>query len=180
MLMFKESFLTEKAANIHYEGHYLKYVEKVKSWGYKREDYADIIKEKKPGPLYNNVAQILNHEFFDDSIGGAKNLIYSPEVRDFKNELESKCNFKKIFLEKTTELFGSGWVWLIYDGEYRVIVTHNGDYSPYLPICTLDLWEHSYYVDFLANRLSYAENFIDHGINWNRVWEKHRQFNLSI
>ena len=81
--------------------------------------------------------------------------------------------FENQFSKKAGELFGSGWVWLARsaDGSLSIDATDNGD-NPLSqnkqPLLTLDVWEHSYYVDYKNERARYVAAFMRR-INWDSV-----------
>ena len=71
--------------------------------------------------------------------------------------------------------FGSGWGWLaVVDGKIVATKTANGE-SPLVhngkPILGVDVWEHSYYIDYRNRRPDYLKAFVDHLINWEYVAE---------
>jgi len=69
--------------------------------------------------------------------------------------------------------FGSGWAWLVLkDSKLEIMKTSNGE-NPLVhgakPILGVDVWEHSYYIDYRNARPKYLEAFVDHLINWDYV-----------
>lgn len=84
--------------------------------------------------------------------------------------------FKEEFTAAAATRFGSGWAWLVVNGqgELEVLSTPNQD-SPLMdgltPILGLDVWEHAYYLKYQNRRPEYIENF------WNVVnWAKVKEF----
>jgi Fe-Mn family superoxide dismutase len=79
--------------------------------------------------------------------------------------------FKKQFIEAGIKQFGSGWVWLVQEGDnLKIVPTGNAD----LPLVhnqkallTCDIWEHAYYLDYQNRRKDYVEVFLDHLVNWD-------------
>ena len=68
-------------------------------------------------------------------------------------------------------VFGSGWVWLVMEGEtLKITATANAD-LPLLAnqtaLLVCDVWEHAYYIDYQNRRKSYVEVFLDHLVNWD-------------
>ena len=66
--------------------------------------------------------------------------------------------------------FGSGWAWLVLEGDkIKVVKTANAD-SPLTkglkPLLTIDVWEHAYYLDYQNRRADYVNAVIDKLINW--------------
>ena len=69
--------------------------------------------------------------------------------------------------------FGSGWAWLVLDGEeLKIVTTANAD-TPIAfglkPVFTIDVWEHAYYLDYQNRRADYLNSFFEHLINWEFV-----------
>jgi len=79
--------------------------------------------------------------------------------------------FKEEFTKAAGTRFGSGWAWLVVDGDggLHVYSTANQD-SPFMqghtPILGLDVWEHAYYLNYQNRRPDYVSAF------WNVVdWD---------
>ena len=78
---------------------------------------------------------------------------------------------KKAFVEAATAQFGSGWVWLVQDGDgLKLVKTSNAD-TPIAHgqnvLLTCDVWEHAYYLDYQNRRKDFVETFLDHLANWD-------------
>jgi len=77
---------------------------------------------------------------------------------------------KKELANAATTQFGSGWAWLVKDGDkLKVIKTSNAD-LPLIkglkPLLTIDVWEHAYYLDYQNRRADYVNAVLDKLINW--------------
>ncbi|EDV18512.1 hypothetical protein TRIADDRAFT_35056, partial [Trichoplax adhaerens] len=149
----------------------------------------DIVKKSyisKDTKIFNNAAQVWNHEFYWDSIrkktiiddlNQNESLEAKPTLYDLFNKI-NECfgsfeEFCKKFVEAGVALFGSGWIWLVQDPDTKkleIMQTYNAD-SPMLhnkiAILTIDVWEHAYYIDYKNDRLSYLENVIKFHLNWD-------------
>lgn len=133
-----------------------------------------VVEAPKDSPVYNNAAQVWNHTFLWYSMkpkGGGKPSRQS----GFGRALAAYGNheeFRRMFKLAVKDLFGSGYVWLAADqqGNILIWVGKNAD-NPmrygYRPLLTLDLWEHAYFLDYQAKKLSYIDAFLDHVVNWN-------------
>ncbi len=83
-------------------------------------------------------------------------------------------DFRSAFAEAAIGEFGSGWAWLVKDalGQIRVISSSDAE-NPLqvnlVPLVTLDVWEHAYYIDYHNERARYVDAFLDHLLNWNFV-----------
>jgi Fe-Mn family superoxide dismutase len=78
---------------------------------------------------------------------------------------------KKELANAATTQFGSGWAWLVLDGEkLKVVKTSNADVPLTMgmkPLLTIDVWEHAYYLDYQNRRGDYVNAMLDKLINWN-------------
>ena len=134
--------------------------------------------------LRNNAGGYYNHNLFWESIapkagGEPKGDLATAIARDFG----SFDDFKTQFEAMATEQFGSGWAWLITDklGKLQVTNTPNQD-NPLManaivkgiPILTLDVWEHAYYLNYQYKRKKYIDNFFN-VINWTKVSENYEE-----
>ncbi|MBU6299862.1 MAG: superoxide dismutase, partial [Alphaproteobacteria bacterium] len=107
--------------------------------------------------LFNNAAQAWNHTFLWHSMapnGGGKprGAIAERIAQDFK----SYDSFVEAFMAAATGQFGSGWAWLVLNGvKLEVTATANAD-TPLahgkMPLLTIDVWEHAYYLDYQNRR----------------------------
>ncbi|MCX6797871.1 MAG: Fe-Mn family superoxide dismutase, partial [Candidatus Falkowbacteria bacterium] len=80
---------------------------------------------------------------------------------DFYNELKTAA----------VSQFGSGWAWLIKEGDkLKIIKTANAalpDLKSSKPLLVIDVWEHAYYLDYQNRRLDYVEAIIRNLLNWD-------------
>lgn len=122
--------------------------------------------------VFNNAAQVWNHSFFWQSMnakgGGqpAGRLLEQIEVSFGSFEA-----FKTAFVNAAGAQFGSGWVWLVQEGEtLKVVKTANAD-TPLVhgqtALLTCDVWEHAYYLDYQNRRTDFVIAFLDHLANWD-------------
>ena len=93
----------------------------------------------------------------------------------FKDSFGSIDKAKEDFIAAGTTQFGSGWAWLtLKDGKITATKTQNGE-NPLVhggkPILGVDVWEHSYYIDYRNRRPDYLKAWVDHLINWEHVAE---------
>jgi Fe-Mn family superoxide dismutase len=77
---------------------------------------------------------------------------------------------QKELLTAATSQFGSGWAWLVQDGEKLAVTkTGNAD-SPLVkgqrPLLAIDVWEHAYYLDYQNRRADHVNAVLDKLINW--------------
>ena len=129
-------------------------------------------------PVFNNAGQHWNHILFWQAM--------SPEGGRMPGRLEAKVKqdfggvdeFKAAFKAAGVGQFGSGWAWLVLapDGRLKVAKTPNGSN----PLATgegkallgIDVWEHSYYLDFRNRRPDYVTNWLDKIANYEYAESK--------
>lgn len=121
--------------------------------------------------FFNNAAQIWNHNFYWNSLkpkGGGQ-----PPAA-LKAKLDASFGgvdaVKKELATAATSQFGSGWAWLVADGDkLKVVKTGNAE-VPFTaglkPLLTIDVWEHAYYIDYQNRRADYVNAVLDKLINW--------------
>lgn len=122
--------------------------------------------------IFNNAAQAWNHTFYWSSMqpnGGGQPT--GDLARKIDDDLGGFDNFVSAFKAAATSQFGSGWAWLVLSGDQlQVTKTANAD-NPLchnqVPLLTVDVWEHAYYLDYQNKRPDYIQTFLDHLINWD-------------
>ena len=122
--------------------------------------------------IFNNASQAWNHAFYWNSLtpdgGGEPPAALKTKIEASFGTVDA-C--KKELTTAATTQFGSGWAWLVLDGDkLKVIKTGNAD-SPLTkgmkPLLTIDVWEHAYYLDYQNRRADYVNAVVDKLINWS-------------
>lgn len=173
-----EPFLSKETLEFHYEKHYKNYVinlnNLIKNTNFENKKLEEIIKKSK-NAIFNNSAQIWNHEFYWNCL--TPNINSKPSKRILKlikKQFESFEKFKEKFINKALANFGSGWTWLVKSkNKINIINTKNAENPISLnknekALLVVDIWEHSYYIDYRHMRIKYLENFWKI-INWDFV-----------
>ncbi len=119
-----------------------------------------------------------NHEYYFGALeGGPKALsadsALAQAITETWGSVDAFMNrFKAIALTR-----GIGWAMLYYDPIAKRLLTqwvdeqHLGHLTGLSPIVTLDMWEHSYLLDYApADKATYAAAYLD-AINWETVSE---------
>ena len=124
--------------------------------------------------IFNNASQAWNHTFYWNSLtpngGGEPPAALKVKIEASFGSVDA-C--KKELAAAATSQFGSGWAWLVLDGDkLKVIKTSNAD-SPLTkgmkPLLTIDVWEHAYYLDYQNRRADYVNAVLDKLTNWSFV-----------
>jgi Fe-Mn family superoxide dismutase len=165
-------YVSARTLELHYEKHHRGYLTKaIRGTPLAEKGLVDVIRESE-GPVFNNAAQVWNHTFYWDSMkprGGGKP---SPDfLRVLERDLGSFPEFTQQFSEAASGEFGSGWAWLVLSnsGKLRVIASHDAEnplQTNAVPLLTIDVWEHAYYVDYQNERDRYVSAYLEHLVNW--------------
>jgi Fe-Mn family superoxide dismutase len=132
------------------------------------------VKDPSKAGVFNNAAQAWNHTFYWHSMkangGGAPTGELAKKI---DADLGGFPKFVEAFKAAGATQFGSGWAWLILDGgKLQVTKTPNAD-TPLahgkVPLLTMDVWEHAYYLDYQNRRPDYIATFLDKLVNWDFV-----------
>ena len=169
----KNAIISEETCKFHYGKHHQGYVIKLNNLindsEFKNANLFDIINKAK-GALFNQAAQVYNHDFYWDCIAEKSKM-----SDEFKSALDENFDdFRSKFLAAATGLYGSGWCWLVYNltnNKLEIVQTSNAE-TPFIdnkvPLLVVDVWEHAYYLDFQNARAEYLEKFYEN-INWKFV-----------
>ncbi|UDG82873.1 superoxide dismutase [Candidatus Vallotia lariciata] len=167
--------ISEETVEFHYGKHHQAYITNLNNLipGTEFENLSvEEIVQKSTGSIFNNAAQVWNHTFFWNSLsphgGGAPTGKLGKAINA---QWDSYDAFKKAFTKIAIGTFGSGWTWLIKkpDCSLDIISTSNAATpltDSVIPLLTLDVWEHAYYIDYRNNRPQFVEMFWE-VINWN-------------
>lgn len=122
--------------------------------------------------IFNNAAQVWNHMFYWLSLkpngGGEPPATLKQKIEAAFGSVDA-C--KKALATAAVTQFGSGWAWLVLDGDkVSIAKTSNAD-SPLTknirPLLTIDVWEHAYYLDYQNRRPDYVNTILEKLINWD-------------
>ena len=129
----------------------------------------------KNQPLFNNAGQHYNHIHFWQWMkpnGGGADPRHARE-EDRRRISAASTSSRRTSSRPASTQFGSGWAWLaVKDGKLAIMKTPNGE-NPLVhgakPILGVDVWEHSYYIDYRNRRPDYLKAFLDNLVNWEHV-----------
>lgn len=176
------SGMSARTLEFHYGKHHATYVNTlnnlVKDTELADKSLEEIIKatfkDSSKAGVFNNAAQVWNHTFYWNGIKPNGGGSPSGELADKINaSFGSLDKFKEEFKNAGATQFGSGWAWLIKDGDtLKVTKTPNAE-NPLAhgqsALLTMDVWEHAYYLDYQNSRPNFMQNYVDHLINWDFV-----------
>jgi superoxide dismutase, Fe-Mn family len=174
-----EPYISASTLEFHHGKHHAGYVNNlnnlVKDTDLAEKSLEEVVKSSFNDPakagIFNNSAQVWNHTFYWKSMkqngGGAPTGALAEKI---DADFGSLDKFKEAFKATGVGQFGSGWAWLVLDGgTLKVTKTLNAE-NPIVhgqvPLLTMDVWEHAYYLDYQNRRPDYAQTFLDSLINW--------------
>ncbi|MGA2485366.1 MAG: superoxide dismutase [Roseiarcus sp.] len=175
-------YMSKETLEFHHDKHHLAYVNNgnnlLKGTEWEGKSLEDIVRGSfgKNVALFNNAGQHYNHMQFWKWMkpnGGGK--IPGALEKALIDSFGSVDKAKEALVQAGATQFGSGWGWLaVVDGKIVATKTANGE-NPLVhngkPILGVDVWEHSYYIDYRNRRPDYLKAFVDHLVNWEYVAE---------
>lgn len=183
-VILKETFF------YHHDKHYIGYVNKVNEL-IQNTDMKDLKLEEIVlrassdmvyQALFNNAAQVYNHEVYFSSLTNdpLKKEVPSFLMEQIIKDFGSFEALKAELIDKGTKLFGSGYVWLVEKlGVLTVETSSNAD-TPLTEgfanvLMAIDVWEHAYYLDYQNLRASYLSKVVHECLNWAFVAQNYRK-----
>jgi Fe-Mn family superoxide dismutase len=180
--------ISEKALEIHHAKLYAGYVKKVDEVGKQLKELRDkiITGEASGNATYSELRGLKEgetfarngvylHENYFDILGGDGDWSKAPQLAAALIEKWGSVeNFIKYFSE--CGMASRGWAVLAWDSKVGKLMQYNGDAHNQggvwgaTPIIALDVYEHSYFIDFGSDRKSYIEAFWKN-LNWGIVEE---------
>ncbi len=181
-------YISKETLEFHHGKHLQTYVDNlnklVVGTEFEWKSVEEIIKKAPAGPIFNNSAQIFNHDFYFASLTNPLDMpkelpkpgeskLYDAMTLKWWGGMEFVAEFTKTALAN----FGSGWTWLVKkpDGSLDIVNTANA-LTPLTtentPLLTCDVWEHAYYIDYRNARAKYMENFWK-VVDWKKVEQRY-------
>jgi Fe-Mn family superoxide dismutase len=178
-----EPYISEKTLTFHHEKHHQTYVTNLNNL-IANTEFDDLPLEgiiiktaesTKHPSIFNNAAQVWNHTFYwkcmqHNGGGDPRGELAEHITTDFGSLETFLSEFKQAALTQ----FGSGWAWLAMKPDGKLIITKTGNADcpiahKQIPLLTIDVWEHAYYLDYQNLRADYTNKFIEKLINWDFV-----------
>ncbi|HPA15750.1 MAG TPA: superoxide dismutase [Desulfobacterales bacterium] len=172
-------YISSRTISFHYGKHHQGYVDNVNRLikGTEMEGYPleKIIRSTAGNPdktaIFNNAAQVWNHTFYWNSMSPEAQTPSGMFAKKINEDFGGLDNLKRELANAAATQFGSGWAWLVtHENSLKVIKTSNAD-TPLVhglvPLLTIDVWEHAYYLDYQNQRMAYIDAFLEKLVNWN-------------
>jgi superoxide dismutase, Fe-Mn family len=177
-----EPVISQSTLEFHHDKHHAAYVNNynnaVKDTELDNQSIIEVIKavagDSSKAGLFNNAAQAWNHTFYWQCMkpngGGTPTGELATKIAADFGSFEQ---FVEAFKTAGATQFGSGWAWLVLDGDtLKVTKTPNADNpltSGQVALLTMDVWEHAYYLDYQNKRPAYIDDFVGKLVNWDFV-----------
>ena len=175
-------YMSKETLEFHHDKHHQTYVTNgnnlLRGTDLENASVEEVVKASfgKNQGLFNNAGQHYNHihfwQWMKPNGGGKPSGVLEKAITDSFGSFDK---FKDDFVAAGTTQFGSGWAWLaVKDGKLEVSKTPNGE-NPLVhgasPVLGVDVWEHSYYIDYRNRRPDYLKAFVENLVNWDHVEE---------
>jgi Fe-Mn family superoxide dismutase len=186
-----EPHIDAKTMEIHHDKHHGTYVTRLnaaleKAPAFQNKPIEEILQslDKIPkevqGAVRNHGGGHYNHTLFWKMLAPRAGGKPSGDLgKAIDKKFGSFDAFKEQFTASATNLFGSGWAWLVVDpsGDLSVTTTPNQD-NPVSqglkPIFGLDVWEHAYYLKYQNRRPEYISAFWN-VVSWANIEDNFRK-----
>lgn len=177
-----QPYMSKETLEFHHDKHHKAYVDTgntlLQGSELEGKSVEEIVKASygKNQALFNNAGQHYNHihfwQWMKPNGGGS---IPGELEKKIASDLGGVEKFKTDFQDAGKTQFGSGWAWLaVKNGKLEIMKTPNGE-NPLVhgaePILGVDVWEHSYYIDYRNRRPDYLKAFVENLVNWEHVAE---------
>ncbi len=176
-----EPVISERTISFHYGKHLQTYVNNlnnlIQGTQFENADLDTIVK-KSDGVIFNNAAQVWNHNFYFLTLTPKKGTKPGEKLLNAINETwESLDKFQEEFNKDAVAIFGSGWAWLVSDDKGKLsIVKESNAGNPITrglkPLLTFDVWEHAYYLDYQNRRADQMKTLWEI-VNWDEVSKRY-------
>ena len=170
--------ISAETLEFHYGKHHKTYVDKlnglVDGTDLAGKSLEEVVRASQ-GPVFNNAAQVWNHTFYWNCLspnGGGE--AKGAAARAIDSAFGSFAAFKEQFTNSDVNNFGSGWTWLVKGADGKLAIVNTGNAATPLtdkgvvPLLTVDVWEHAYYIDYRNARPKYMDAFWAL-VNWDFV-----------
>ena len=173
--------MSAETLEFHHGKHHKAYVDKTNGLiagtdldGRKLSEVIAAAKASGNKGLFNNSAQIWNHSFFWKSLSPESQKPTGKLAEMIAESFGDADTLVKKLIEESTNHFASGWGWLVLDRDtLKIGSLHDADtplvHEGMVPLLTIDVWEHAYYIDYRNARPKYLEAVTANLINWEFV-----------
>lgn len=124
--------------------------------------------------LFNNSAQLWNHSFFWQCLSPDKQQPSGKLAQLIDEGFGGIDPMLQKLGDEAVNHFSNGWAWLVLDrDQLKITSLHDADtplvHDGMVPLFTLDVWEHAYYIDYRNERPKFVTSVLSNIVNWDFV-----------
>ena len=184
-----EPHIDARTMEIHHSKHHQAYCDKTNA-ALEGTEFADnpieevladlgTLPENIRTAVRNNGGGYANHSLFWKSLSPDGGGEPKGELKEAISEAFGGFDsLKDEFSNAAATRFGSGWAWLIADGNQLSVVSTANQDTPLSedknPLLLLDVWEHAYYLKYQNRRPEYIEAFWQ-VVSWDEVMNRYEK-----
>jgi Fe-Mn family superoxide dismutase len=174
--------MSAETLDFHHGKHHAAYVKKTNELlqdkpltGASLVEVVRAAKQSGDSKLFNNSAQLWNHSFFWQCLAPADGQQPSGKLKQMIDEGFGGVEpLLQTLADEAVNHFSNGWAWLLLDRDKLAITSlHDADtplvHEGMVPLFTLDVWEHAYYIDYRNERPKFADAVLSNIVNWEFV-----------
>lgn len=176
--------MSAETLDFHHGKHHAAYVKKTNELIEGKSDLSgasliDVIKkssETGDKKLFNNSAQLWNHSFFWQCLSPEEQKPSGKLLQLIEHSFGGVDGLLQKLSDEAVNHFASGWAWLVLDrDQLKITSLHDADtpvaHDGMVPLFTLDVWEHAYYIDYRNERPKFVTSVLSNIVNWDFVAE---------
>lgn len=175
--------ISPRTVGLHYGKHHKAYFDKLNQLApgtkYADMELADVVvASKKDGDdkIFNQAGQAWNHVFYWDQFKGGPADPTGDFAATIDRDFGGFPGMIDAFVTESDTVFGTGWVWLVFDGRKLSLKGYQDAGNPLpdglKPIVGIDLWEHAYYLDYENRKADHMKAVLGDRVNWAAAGER--------
>ena len=172
--------ISEETLKFHYGKHHQTYVDNlnklIPGTMFEKMSLEEIIlaSDGTNQAVFNNAAQVWNHTFYWLCLTPRKTQPAGGLLAQIEQTWGSFEAFRDEFVKQAGANFGSGWTWLVMTMDKQLAIRNTSNAASALasddvPLLTVDVWEHAYYIDYRNARVPYVQAVLDNLVDWEFV-----------
>lgn len=175
--------ISARTVGLHYGKHHKGYFTKLNAL-VEGKPYADMSleevvaksKAESETAIFNNAAQAWNHNLYWDQFKGGPVAPSGAFAEALERDFGGLEALRERVVKEADGVFGTGWVWLVKDGDKLDVVGMQDAGNPLaegkVALAGFDVWEHAYYLDYENRRAEHVKTVFDKLLNWQFVGER--------
>lgn len=174
--------MSAETLEFHHGKHHATYVKKTNEMiegkgDLSRASLVDVVRKAGSGgdkKLFNNSAQLWNHSFFWQCLSPNKQQPSGKLAQLIDDGFGGVDPLLQKLSDEAVNHFSNGWAWLVLDrDQLKITSLHDADtplvHDGMVPLFTLDVWEHAYYIDYRNERPKFVTSVLTNIVNWDFV-----------